>query len=81
MAETYSLAVNGLRANTPFTSNKTVTAPDSACQGAQNSNPNGFQYTAMTNGQMLCKNADGSKSWYTLDAERSLPGTPIFKAV
>lgn len=81
MTETYSLAVTGLRSDTQFTSNETLTLPDSAAQGAQNNNPNGLQYEAMTNGQMLCKRADGSFGWYTLDAERSTPTAPILKAV
>lgn len=78
---TYSLAVTGLRSDTQYTTNKTLTLPDTAAQGATNSNPNGLQQTAMLNTQMLCKRADGSFGWYTLDAERSIPGTPVLKAV
>ena len=81
MPETYSVGVTGLRADTQYTTNKTITLPDSACQGAQNSNVNGLQYEAMTNGQMYCKRNDGSFGWYTLDVERSTPGNPILKAV
>ncbi len=81
MAETYSLGVTGLRADTQFTSNESLTMPDSACQGATNNNPSGLQYESMTNGQMLCKRQDGSLGWYTLDAERSTPTVPILKAV
>ena len=27
--------------------------------------------------QVLCKNPDGSQSWYTIDAERSIPGVSL----
>ena len=81
MAETYSLGITGLRADTQFTSNETLTMPDSGCQGAQNSNPAGLQYSMMVNEPMLCKRADGSFGWYTLDAERSTPTIPVLKAV
>ena len=42
----------------------------------------GGMQNAMADGtRMLCKNADGSFSWYTLDAERSTPTVPILRAV
>lgn len=80
MAETYSLGVTGIRADTPFVA-ETLTMPDSACQGATANSLGGLQYEMMTNGQMLCKRADGSFGWYTLDAERSTPTAPVLKAV
>lgn len=80
MAETYSLGVTGLRADTPFTT-ENITLPDSAVQGATNNNPNGLLYEMRNNTQILCKGPDGALKWYTLDAERSTPATPILKAV
>lgn len=42
----------------------------------------GAQQAAMAqNTQVLCKNPDGSKSWYTLDAERSTASNVVLKAV
>lgn len=80
MAETYSLAVTGLRADTQFTA-ETLTLPDSAVQGATANQIGGLQQDMQLNNQMLCKRADGSFGWYTLDAERSSPSVPILKAV
>jgi len=64
---TYSIATTGMRADSPFTI-ANVTLPDTSATV-------GGQAAAMQNNtQMLCKNADGSFSLYTLDAERSVPG-------
>lgn len=80
MTETYSLAVTGLRADTQYTA-ETLTLPDSACQGATANQLGGLQLDMRLNSQMLCKRADGSFGWYTLDAERSSPTAPVLKAV
>lgn len=80
MTETYSLAVTGLRADTQFTA-ETLTLPDSACQGATANQLGGLQQDMQLNSQLLCKRADGSFGWYTLDAERSSPTAPVLKAV
>ena len=82
MTETYSLAATGLRADYKFAA-KPVTAPDSAAEGinAAIGQWGGAQQTMMTGAQVLCKNADGSQSWYTYDAERSTPGNLVLKAV
>lgn len=80
MAETYSLAITGLRADTQYTA-ETLIMPDSAATGSQNNNPNGLQQNMQLNSQMLCKRADGSFGWYMLDAERSSPSVPVLKAV
>ncbi len=83
MVETYSLAATGLRADYKFAA-KPVTAPDSAASGLQSSDGGRFgaaAYTMKNGAQMLCKNADGSQSWYTYDAERSTPQNIVLKAV
>ena len=74
MTETYSVAQKGQRADSaPAVQN--VTLPDSSARA-------GGQSSALRQGtQMLCKNPDGSQSWYTLDAERSTPGNVVLKAV
>lgn len=72
---TYSLAVTGALADSVFSGREPVTLPDS------NATPGGMA-NAMQNGtQLLCKNADGSQSWYTLDAERSTPSVPVLLKV
>ena len=75
MAETYSLAVTALRAGDEFTA-KTVQVGDSAARSY-----GGPQLAMSQNTQVLCKNPDGSQSWYTFDAERSTPSNLIMKRV
>jgi hypothetical protein len=74
MAETYSIAQTGQRADSvPAVQN--VTLPDSSAT-------RGGMKLAMREGlQMLCKNPDGSQSWYTLDAERSTADKPVLRPV
>lgn len=70
MAETYSVAQKGQRADS-LSAVQNVTLPDSSAHA-------GGMALAMRQGtQMLCKNPDGSQSWYTLDAERSTPDKPV----
>ena len=70
MTETYSLASTGRRADEAGFAVNTVQIPDSA-------GPTGHSYTQQTGAQILCKNPDGSQSWYTIDAERSIPGVSL----
>ena len=73
-AETYSIASTGRRADSLFAVNE-VTLGDSIGIASQ-------QAKAMvTNAQTLCKNPDGSKPWYTIDAERSTASNVVLKAV
>ena len=73
MAETYSLAATGRRADSLFAISE-IDIGDTAGQSRS-------QAHAMTlNTQVLCKNADGSKSWYTIDAERSTATNVVLKA-
>lgn len=64
---TYSLAITGALADNPNLVTN-ITLPDTSAQVGRQAN------AAMVNTQMLCKNVDGSQSWYTIDAERSIPG-------
>ena len=75
MAETYSLGATGRRADqTPAATNFVKVGDTAGTIGAQQ--------RAMVRGTpILCKNPDGSQSWYTIDAERSLPGAVVLKAV
>jgi hypothetical protein len=77
VATTYSLAVLGVSAGSPFQV-KDLDVPDAT----QNSNVIGSLGTAQggvmsRNEQVLVKNPDGSQSWYTIDAERSIPGSSL----
>ena len=74
MAETYSLTVTGAPAQQTFAV-ASLQVGDSVGPGVLH--PRAMQL----NTQILCKNADGSQTWYTVDAERSLPGALVMKAV
>lgn len=75
MVETYSLAATGRRADQTPAVTEFVDIGDSA-------GTVGAQENAMRNGTpILCKNPDGSQSWYKIDAERSRPGAIVLRAV
>lgn len=77
MAETYSQSVTGINAGARYNTPQTIKVGDSACQSIGDE-----QKSMMTGTQILCKNPDGSQSWYTIDAERSIPGVQrIMRAV
>jgi len=71
MAETYSLAITGYSSygTTAVNVTKTLTVGDSGVNA-----PGQEQQAMSQNRQVLCKNQDGSQSWYTYDTERSIPG-------
>ena len=72
MTETYSLAATGARADS-----RAAVATDKVGDTAGLS---GSQANAMRVGTpILCKNPDGSQTWYTLDAERSVGTRLILK--
>lgn len=74
MPETYSLGATGQRSGGPFAVNN-VKIGDSA-------GLSGSQANAMRNGTpILCKNPDGSQSYYTIDASRSTPGNIVLLPV
>ena len=69
MAETYSLSVTGMDgSNTRYTP-APLKVGDSVCASAGDT-----QNALRTNTQVLCKKADGSLAWFTIDPVRSVPG-------
>lgn len=64
---TYSLAVTGACADSRNLVTNVMVDDLEATAGGQ-------ALASQLNTQMLCKNPDGSQSWYTYDAERSIPG-------
>jgi hypothetical protein len=74
MAETYSLAVMGVGAGQKF-GQKMHTLPDSGAT------PGAMARAQQLNSRLLCLNADGSQSYFVLDAERSTPANPILRRV
>ena len=71
---TYSLGLTGIRADSQF-GVATVDVGDAALAGSSHN------YVMSQNTQVLCKNPDGSQSYYTIDAERSTPTNLVMKAV
>ena len=82
MAQTFSQSLTGINAGTRFTP-KAVQVGDLDAAGnvvgsAANVNFNGAQQGSMQRGnQILCKNPDGSQSYYRIDAERTIPGVSL----
>lgn len=81
MAQTYSQSLTGINASTRYTP-KTVQVGDAdiAANAVAQGNVNfaGAQQGAMQrNDMILCKNPDGSQSYYAIDAERSIPGVSL----
>jgi len=71
---TYSLSITGVGANQSGTVKVLTLADTQALPGGQQ--------LAMAQGTaFLCKNPDGSSSYYRLDAERSTPSTPVLIAI
>ena len=75
MAETYSLSLTGRPVDSEYATKNLVKVGDSA-------GPDGVHDGAYQNNtQILCKNPDGSQSWYTLDPVLSTPGNIVLRAV
>jgi hypothetical protein len=77
---TFSVGTTALRPVAPTTA--TVILPDTDADG----NTCAFSFTShqmvmRTGNQVLCKRADGSLAWYTIDAERSKPNLIYVKRV
>jgi hypothetical protein len=74
---TYSLGVTAINANSRYTP-LTLNVSDADSTGDVVSNYGPSQQTNMRSGaQVLCKNPDGSQSYYVIDAERSVPGVSL----
>ena len=77
MAQTFSQSLTGINAGTRYTA-KTITVGDKDLGGDVLNSGAGSQQNAMQdNDYILCKNPDGSQSYYTIDAERSIPGVSL----
>ena len=72
---TYSLKATGKRADeTPFEVSNVQIGDAAGLIGSQ-------QNAMQNNTRVLCKNPDGSQSYFTIDAERSTPANIVMKAV
>jgi hypothetical protein len=71
---TYSLSITAVRSHHPnFVKAVTLSDAQATTGGMQNAVAQGTYF--------LCKNPDGSQSYYRLDAERSTPSNPVVIAV
>jgi len=80
MAQTFSQSLTGINAGARYNTAKTVQIGDldAAGNALNSSTAVGAQQGSMARGnQILCKNPDGSQSWYTIDAERTIPGVSV----
>lgn len=80
MAQTYSQGMTGINANARYNVPLNVRVGDADLDGTPVgplANPGAQQSAMMTNDYILCKNPDGSQSYYTIDAERSIPGVSL----
>ena len=71
---TYSLALTGLRADSQFAVSNVKVGDAALADGGHN-------LVMSQNTPVLCKNPDGSQSWYTLDAERTTASAIVLKPV
>jgi hypothetical protein len=78
MAQTYSQSVTGINAGARYNAAATLKVGDTDIAGDNilNYAPN-IQGNTSDNGYILCKNPDGSQSYYRIDAERSIPGVSL----
>jgi hypothetical protein len=75
MAETYSLALLGAKADSlPFAVSN-VKVPDSSASAGS------FARAAQLGTPMLCLHPDGSLGYYVVDAERSTFANPVLRRV
>jgi hypothetical protein len=81
MAQTYSQSLTGVNANARYNAPKTVQVGDVDIAGNALASDHARDGLAMRGGMVLCKNPDGSQSYYTIDAERSYRGQIIMRPV
>lgn len=74
MAETYSLAVTGQRADQEFAVAAYKVGDTVGADGNHN-------LAQMLNKQILCKGPDGSQRYYTIDSTRSTPSNLVLLPV
>lgn len=79
MAQTYSQSLTGINANGRFGVKQVSVGDADAAANALNAITDaGAQQGIMQRGnQILCKGPDGLQAWYTIDAERSVPGVSL----
>lgn len=78
MAQTYSQSVTGINAGARYNVPANVQVGDTDIAGDSiNKHGRSWQGPMSRNDYILCKNPDGSQSYYRIDAERSIPGVSL----
>ena len=78
MAQTYSQSITGIDAGARYNAPATIQAGDVDLSGNTLTKHARSQQGPMSrNDYILCKNPDGSQSYYRIDAERSIPGVSL----
>ena len=78
MAQTYSQSLTGINAGARYNAPATVGVGDTDLSGdAQLNWAPTVQGNCRDNDYILCKNPDGSQSYYRIDAERTIPGVSL----
>ena len=79
MAQTYSQSLTGINAGSRYNAGAILVGDADAAGNALNSikDVKGQQGVMMRGNLVLCKNPDGSQSYYRIDAERSIVGVSL----
>ena len=78
MVQTYSQSVTGINAGARYNVLANVQVGDTDIAGDSiNKHGRSWQGPMSRNDYILCKNPDGSQSYYRIDAERSIPGVSL----
>lgn len=78
MAQTYSQSITGINAGARYNAPATIRVGDADIAGdALSTHGRSWQGPMSRGDQILCKNPDGSQSWYRIDAERTIPGVSL----
>lgn len=77
MAQTYSQSLTGQNAGSRYTAASIRVGDTDASGDAQLNYAPNIQGQCRDNDYVLCKNPDGSQSYYRIDAERTIPGVSL----
>ena len=79
MAQTYSQSITGINAGARYNVPPSLQVGDTDIAGnaIQKWAPDVSGALTARNNYILCKNPDGSQSYYRVDAERSIPGVSL----
>jgi len=78
MAQTFSQSLTGINAGSRYTA-ASIQVGDTDIAGNANQKwaPDVAGLVTARNDYILCKNPDGSQSYYRIDAERTIPGVSL----